>query len=266
MRKRLLFLLSFFFVACEDRQEVDLHLKNLEIIAHRGVATQFSENGLRAINKSVDLKLDAVEFDIQMSKDGVIVVFHDDDLFLRTGKSGRVADYTLEELKQLYLINRVGTTTIDKIPTLKEVLALLKGKIRCFIDMKYSSPILEKELVSLLREYEMETTVMILSFDDNALKRLFSLDNSLSLCLLLYDEASFPLDSEAYGHLNALGLHFNLCKKGILENLKESVNVSRIYAYTVNSPHDISEEYLMKIDGVITDNPFEWLSYRNSNP
>lgn|GEM_PF-3047361 len=268
MKTQLLSILLFFlFISCEKKEDLS-YLKDIEIIAHRGVTSQVPENGLRAISKTIDLRLDAVEFDVQMSKDSIPVVFHDDDLTTMTGKIGKVSDYTLQELKQLRLRDKAGFITSDSIPTLREVLSFVEGRIHCFVDLKYSSLVMEKRVLELLEEYNMVDNVTILSFDNKSLYRLFILNNQLSLCLLLYDEASFPLnkDIDTYSHLVAFGVHRNLCRDGILIKLKADFPSFHIYAYTINSFNDITTKNLKRITGLITDNPVEWLSLKAANP
>ncbi|MFX1401592.1 MAG: glycerophosphodiester phosphodiesterase, partial [Promethearchaeota archaeon] len=71
------------------------------IIGHKGASKLKPENTLIAFQKAIDLQADYIEFDIQASKDGEIVVFHDYDILRLTGMEGYIEDMTLNELKQL---------------------------------------------------------------------------------------------------------------------------------------------------------------------
>ncbi|MBO5249094.1 MAG: glycerophosphodiester phosphodiesterase [Clostridia bacterium] len=99
--------------------------------AHRGLHNKnVPENSLRAIADAVDRGL-GIELDIQLSKDGQVVVFHDLTLNRMTGVDGKVIDYTAEELSKMSLNGHP-----DGIPTLKQVLEVVDGKIPLIIEMK----------------------------------------------------------------------------------------------------------------------------------
>ena len=101
--------------------------------AHRGLhknGTPLPENSLPAIKKAVEEGY-GIEFDIQVTKDGVPVVFHDFTLHRMCGQKGRVCDYTLEELRKFRLPD-CG----EPIPTFKEALEIVDGKVPLIIEMK----------------------------------------------------------------------------------------------------------------------------------
>ncbi|MEA4853121.1 MAG: glycerophosphodiester phosphodiesterase family protein [Christensenella sp.] len=119
--------------------------------AHRGLHDEISpENSLEAFQKAVDMNF-AIELDVQLSKDGRIMVFHDKDLLRMTGYSGNVRDKSFRELRSL----RLGNTNC-KIPTLEEVLALVGGSVPLLIELKTRGMAgsLEKKLYAALLEYQ----------------------------------------------------------------------------------------------------------------
>ena len=96
-----------------------------KIYAHRGASGYAPENTLRAFALAADMGADGVELDVQISKDGRLVVFHDDELSRLTGFTGSVADYTYAELCRMPVIHAVDATERDVAPLLEDVLALL---------------------------------------------------------------------------------------------------------------------------------------------
>ena len=99
--------------------------------AHRGLWDQKSpENSLAAFKKAVDAGY-GIEFDIHKTRDGHVVVFHDDTLIRMCGVEGRVEDKTLAELGELRLIN-----SDQKIPTLNELLELVDGRVPLLVELK----------------------------------------------------------------------------------------------------------------------------------
>lgn len=123
--------------------------------AHRGLhrnGTSHPENSLPAIRRAVEAGY-GIEFDIQVTKDGVPVVFHDFTLRRMCGQKGRVADYTLEELSRFRLLD-CG----EKIPTFKEALKVVDGKVPLIIEMKveYMDLRVCRAANQLLRDYPGE--------------------------------------------------------------------------------------------------------------
>lgn len=99
--------------------------------AHRGLwDAQSPENSLSAFQKAVDAGY-GIEFDIHKTKDGQVVVFHDDTLMRMCGVEGKVEDKTLAELRGL----RLGGTD-EKIPLLSEMLALVDGRVPLLVELK----------------------------------------------------------------------------------------------------------------------------------
>src|SRR5579862_1813792 len=99
-------------------------------IAHRGASGYAPENTLASIKKALELGVDAIEFDVQLSKDGAVVLMHDLWLMRTTKRFGFVSHKTLKELNQL------DAGKGEKIPTLEEVLDLVNRKVKVNIELK----------------------------------------------------------------------------------------------------------------------------------
>lgn len=275
MKKKALFILcSLILIACNKDEIADI--THIQIIAHRGVTYQAPENGLIALTQSVDMGLDGVELDIQSTKDGEIVVFHDASLMERTGVSGAVYNYTIQEIKQMRLKDKRGVYTAESIPTLRETLKQIGGKIHCFIELKmypsYTSPTLIKDFINILDECGIDSSmVTVISFHNKMLAQVHSFNKSIPLCLILFDDEqdvflnSYSVDTESqsdYSHLTGVVLHRNLCKKNILEHFKKELEMDHIYIYDVSSLDNISAGNFQWINGIITDKPKECILYR----
>ena len=106
--------------------------------AHRGFSGKYHENTLLAFEKAVEAGADGIELDVQLTKDGEVVIIHDETIDRTTDGKGFVADYTYDELKKIdasYIYkNHYG---FNKIPTLKEYFTLIKDtKIITNIELK----------------------------------------------------------------------------------------------------------------------------------
>ena len=110
------------------------------IVAHRGCHTEAPENSLAAFQRCIALGIDMVETDVQITKDGVLVLMHDTTVDRTTNGTGRVADMTLAELKQLRLRLGYGgpdaPLTDETIPTFEEAMQTMRGRILVDLDAK----------------------------------------------------------------------------------------------------------------------------------
>jgi glycerophosphoryl diester phosphodiesterase len=110
---------------------------SLEVIAHRGLSLEFPENTMPAILGAIQAGADAIELDIQLSKDGVPVVFHDDTLERTSNGRGRLASKTVAELKRLDVGRWKGLQFEGtRLPTLQEVLAVTGENVPLLLDLK----------------------------------------------------------------------------------------------------------------------------------
>ena len=131
-------------------------LKN-EIIAHRGVFDnkKVPENSIKAFKDAISKKY-IIELDVHLTKDGKVVVFHDDTLKRMTNKNGNIKDYTFEELRKTKLLSTNYT-----IPSFEEVLDLVNGKVPLLIELKYDvkKHKLEKKMIEILDDYKGEYAI-----------------------------------------------------------------------------------------------------------
>ena len=136
------------------------------VTAHRGYSTAAPENTLPAFQLAIDHHSDRAELDVQMTKDGVVMVTHDTSLRRCTGRNANIYDLTFAQVRELdagrwFSARYAGT----QIPTLEEVLDLCKGKIQLNIEIKpnAATPELEAETVRIIREKGFEKDCVITS-------------------------------------------------------------------------------------------------------
>lgn len=113
---------------------------NVLVVAHRADWRHHPENSLPAIRSAIALGADVVEVDVRRTKDGRFVIIHDLTLDRTTNGRGRVADHTLEELRQLRLRDGAGSVTTELIPTLEEALAAVRGRAVVNLDKSSEHP------------------------------------------------------------------------------------------------------------------------------
>ena len=191
----------------------------MRIWAHRGCSQNYPENTLTAFKKAMEVPgISGIELDIQLTRDGEMVVIHDERIDRTTDGFGFVRDYTLEELKSFHIYNGMGEA--EKIPSMREVLELLKpgmvkwrkeqetdprvdvdfgmgivqGKgpapdlgMRLNIELKnsiYPYEGMEKKIVELVHEFGVEEAVVYSSFYADSLYKVHELDPDAEIGVL----------------------------------------------------------------------------------
>lgn len=146
------------------------------ISAHRGYSKKYPENTLLAFEKALELDIDGLELDVQLSSDGVPVLMHDLTLDRTTDGEGNVSDYTLAELKALDAGSwKSKKFKGEKIPTLEELLIDTKGYPGLLLNVEikqYTHETVDKA-VALLDRYGMDDRFVLSCFDAEILKYAF---------------------------------------------------------------------------------------------
>lgn len=143
----------------------DFKSKKVLVVSHRGDWRNAPENSLQAFKNCIDMGVDMIEIDLHKTKDGQLMLMHDNTINRTTDGKGKVSDYTLAELKKFHLRNGMGRVTFHQIPTLEEVLNLSKGKILINIDKGYDY---FKDVYALLEKTGTTDQVVIKSGYDYA--------------------------------------------------------------------------------------------------
>lgn len=151
--------------------------------AHRGASAYAPENTLFSFYLGVHMHANGIETDVQMTKDGVLVLFHDDTLLRVTGQSGRIQDYSFDQLCQ-FTVSTGGLG--DKIVSLEDFLEKFSFRdLRFAIELK--QPYIEKQVIDLLNRFEMREKTVITSFDFDNLIRARAYDPGYEIGWLTQD-------------------------------------------------------------------------------
>lgn len=162
----------------------------MKVWAHRGCSQRYPENTLLAFEKAAAIRnLTGVELDIQLTKDGEMVVIHDERVDRTTEGMGYVRDYTLSEIKKLHIYADDHPT--QSIPTITEVLDLLepqlKSGLKLNIELKnsvYPYDGMEEKIVELVNKRGLKNAVVYSSFYAVSLEKLRRLDPGAELGIL----------------------------------------------------------------------------------
>ena len=138
--------------------------KHVMIFAHRGNWRNSAENSILAFQDCINEGLDGIEVDLQMTKDSVLIIMHDETLDRTTTGSGKVSDYTIDELRKLRLLNPIGVKTRQTIPTFEQVLLLAKDKILIQVD-KWKA--YGQQVADLAKKYNCERQTILRTTDNS---------------------------------------------------------------------------------------------------
>ncbi|TBL79983.1 glycerophosphodiester phosphodiesterase family protein [Paenibacillus thalictri] len=144
--------------------------RSMLLVGHRGYKSAYPENTLLAFQKSLEMGIDVLEFDLRFSKDKTIVVIHDETLDRTTSGTGRVSDYTLEELKGLDAGGWLGKSFEGlKIPTLQELCELLTAYPGTLLNVEIKPDEHAREVadaaIAMLADYDFLGRCIFTSFD-----------------------------------------------------------------------------------------------------
>ncbi|MBI4840441.1 MAG: glycerophosphodiester phosphodiesterase [candidate division NC10 bacterium] len=179
----------------------------LEIHAHRGGAGLAPENTLAAFRKGMEWGADALEMDLHVTRDGEVVVIHDERLDRSTDGRGNVADLTLAEVRRWDAgVKFSPAFRGERIPTLREVLELVKAsgntRIRLDLELKYAPDRpgqpedFEERVLELLRQIGFVERVNVISFHHPSLFKMKALEPKVRTGLLAGGQQA-PLDPVA---------------------------------------------------------------------
>ncbi len=233
----------------------------MQVWGHRGADgwdVQYApENTLPSFQKAIDMGADGIEFDVQLTKDGEIVICHDEKIDRTSDGKGWLKDYTLQELKRFNFSKPHPEYGFVEIPTLKELLALIKPtNLALNIELKtgliyYDE--LEEKTVQLVQKYDMEERVIYSSFNHYSLQKLKKQYPEAQIGLLMSD--SFVDVPDYPKRLDAIAVHppVRVLTKEYIDQCHE--HGLKVHTWTVDNRDQMREVITMGVDAFITDCP-----------
>ena len=160
------------------------------IIAHRGSAGTHPENTMEAFYEAERVKADGIELDVQLTRDGEIVVIHDETVDRTTNGKGFVKDYTFKDIQKLQANYKYKSKLFKKnrVPSLREVFQWMKGnELLCNIELKNSImdyPGMEEKVIELIREFGFQDRIIISSFNHYSIVACYRLEPEVEIAPL----------------------------------------------------------------------------------
>lgn len=162
------------------------------IYAHRGASEYYPENTLSSFAAGVDMGANGIETDVQISKDGVLMIYHDDTMTAKTGFAGSICDYTYEELRAARVKNeKYGRE--DVLMTFEDFLKYFAWRDLTFaIELKVTG--IGARVIDMMRKYHVIEKSIITSFQYEALVECYEYDKSVRLGWLYEKRREDTLD------------------------------------------------------------------------
>lgn len=232
--------------------------KTLIIAAHRGYSAAAPENTMSAFKAALDKKADVLEFDVQVSQDGVPVIIHDNTVDRTTNGKGEVKKLTFAQLQALEVRSQLNNQTVEKIPILKDVLDLAKtSSVILYPEIKgYRTKEDISMIVKEIMKAGFEDKSVIQSFNHNDFDVVRSISSKVKIALLVNNDLNQFMTAldKAIAYKNA-DLFVNsglLLKYPRLIDLAH-MNGVEIVAWTVDDKSSASTLQEKGVDGIITN-------------
>jgi glycerophosphoryl diester phosphodiesterase len=233
------------------------------LIAHRGLSAKAPENTLSAFVSASEYKgIDMIELDVRLTKDEEVIVLHDRTLQRTSTGNGPARNYTLEEIKRFDAGSWFHPKySGERIPTLKEVMQRIGGKLWVDIELKSDwlhrepSGLLEEKVLDVVQQSGMEDRVMFSSFNHQCLANI-KRKRSSAVTGVLFD---FLHD---FGHLpsklaeRADAAVFKCATRELTRRMVDDAHKHDIsvYVYTLNSVQGAQRMLAFGVDGILSNN------------
>jgi len=224
-------------------------MKNTIVVAHRGFSSEFPENTILSFQKAIEVKADGIELDLRETKDGEIIVMHDEKLDRTTDGTGFVELFTYEEIRKLDAGKWKGNFKNVKVPSLKEVFEKIGNKITYFIEIKKAKV---SEVIKIINDYKMKENVIICSFHIDYLLETKKLSPEIPVALIT---SSFP-ENLSYLIKNGINmvniLHTEMDNKRFIQLTKRGILT---HVWTVDKKEEMKKYLNMGIPVITTNCP-----------
>jgi len=279
-------LLSILNIIIILRLYVYLINKNkLEIHGHRGARGNYPENSITAFDYAMNINIDVLEFDLNMTKDKNIIIYHDKNINTElciNGPSLPIKELTLSEIKN-YTCGKIQNidfkeqnTSSEKIPTFIELLEFINNsnyqnkntikfnvEIKTEINLDTNSEVVEFAdfLINILNKYNIKERTIIQSFDERALIAVKKNDPTIKISLLIEDPNINMIERAKKINVNFISPYYTLLNKELVEKIHN--NGFKVIPWNINTTKQFQEMIDMNVDGIISDYPKEMIDYIN---
>lgn len=233
-------------------------IRETKVWAHRGASGYRPENTMEAFELAIRQGADGIELDVHTSADGQLIVIHDETVDRVTDGTGLVGEKTLKELKDLKVSTSAEPEGIYRIPTLQEVLDLMRTTdMMVNIELKNSIcfyPGMEEKVLKAVKEMKMEEQLIYSSFNHYSLLKMKQLDSQVQTGILFSDGWVNPAMYAKNLGINAVHpAVYHLKYPQFREEVKRAG--LKMHVWTADKPEHIQLVKEAGAEAVITDYP-----------
>jgi glycerophosphoryl diester phosphodiesterase len=238
----------------------DLYRQRTLNFAHRGASDAAPANTLAAFRLAAEMSADGVELDVQLARDGEVVVIHDFNVDRTTDGQGAVRQMTLAQLKELDAGSWFGPAYAgERIPTLQEVFDAVGHRLLINVEIKSLPGLnwgIEAEAVRLIEDNNLVHRVIVSSFNPLSLRKVKRLNHNIPTALLYAPDMPFflrrawlsPLAPHEFRHP-----HHAMVDERFMARMRQKGY--RVNVWTVNEPTEMRRLLTLGVDGIITGRP-----------
>lgn len=226
--------------------------ERVAITAHRAGAVQGPENTVAALRLAIAAGAEYAEIDVQRTRDGAVVVLHDRDLARVAGDTRRVEDLTLGQLQQVDVGRAHGSAFAgERVPTLAEMIAAARGRIRLNIELKYNrpDPELAAAVVAILVAQDFTSQAAITSLDYEAIRAVEALGPALETGLIVTRTVGNPANLVA----DFLAVNRRIVTADLVARARRAGKP--LHVWTVNDEAEMIAMIERGVANLITDHP-----------
>ena len=231
---------------------------NVIVTAHRGFSKVAPENSKSAIQKAIEVGADYAEIDVQETADGVIILNHDSDLMRVAGVPGEISAMTLDEVRGADIGKKFSSAFVgEKVPTLAEVIALVRDRIKLEIELKYydregeqaKGRNLAVDVVRLVEREHFESQCIVSSMNYEALMEVRRYNPRIHTAAIV---------TLAIGDIDRLDVDALCVNAKSLSNRLICAARARhkdVYAWTVDDPRQMIKLIERGVSNIVTNVP-----------
>lgn len=233
------------------------------VIGHRGAMGYAPENTLASFELALKMGVDAVECDVHLSREGTVIVIHDDSVNRTTTGTGFIQDLTVREIKRFdagaWFNKRFRG---EKIPTLKNLLGWARKRITrnglplgVIIEIKKEStehPKIPRRVTEVIQLEHMRERVVVISFDRGVLYQMKQLDSTIKTGILYRNPIPNPIYS-ARRRPDAIFPRRQLVCRSLVKRAHKTH--LKVFTWTVNHPHEMKNLIACGVDGIASNFP-----------
>lgn len=225
---------------------------NVAISAHRGSSINAPENTLAAIERAIEEGADYIEVDVQMTRDGALILAHDRDFRRMGGPTTPVWDLTLDQARAIDVGAWFNPQFAgERPPTLEETIATVRGKARLYLELKPGPDRtgLVRRVLEVLEDEDFIDQTLLAALDRDLLAQAHQRAPQLRRALFVHT----AVGTSDYRDLDAVGFRAATVDSNRLQQARDSGY--ELHVWTVNNPADMHYFIDLGVDNIITDRP-----------